>query len=682
MHKMRTSFASLVAFFEVAAGYKTGLIGYGQYWYDPACAYSCRAVIASAPLDCPDMDNSMSGMNMSGMDMNSGSPSASCIADNIDFLSTLAYCMGTRCPSDGVNAAKLEAYWADQATGDPAIAPEWTYGAVLANTSRPERTFKKGDTLNYTALISDADYQYQYDFDRFFDWEEAIQSTYVIVIIAVGVATPVVLSAMNHAPFLTSAIDKLRPYIEQASVAGYNMRILPYSLGNAPTVGQGLWILMFLALNIILGAITYQNFPQTHPWGFSKSGELLAYVGYRTGHISFALLPLTVLFSSRNNILLWLTDWPFSTFVILHRWVARICTLHAIVHSITLLAAYIDNGTYSAEVHKPYWAWGIVATLCLVIILFQSSVWFRRNSYEFFLILHVLLAVFVIVGCWYHIYYWKAFSGIYELWLYMVIALWFFDRLARVLRVVKNGIRRADVVELSPESDVVRLDITGVRWPADPGRYAFVHFPTLRPLGFWESHPFSITHTAMLRPVHNPLAQASSGDVETNKPPRIAAGTGGISIYVKRHAGITSLLHRRVGIPVLLDGPYRGNPSRDVLKCDRVLLVGGGIGITGLLAWTRAHVNVKLAWSLRETDRPLLQDLEFALSGVADNMISVGQRLDVEALLAHEVESGWERVGVVVCGPAGLCDDARMAVVGAGKKNKTVFVLETDVFSW
>lgn len=88
--------------------------------------------------------------------------------------------MGARCPGDGVLAAKLESYWADQATGDPTVAPEWTYGAALANVTRaPTRTFGTGDTLNYTAAISDADYKYQYSFDRFFDWEEMVQSTYV-----------------------------------------------------------------------------------------------------------------------------------------------------------------------------------------------------------------------------------------------------------------------------------------------------------------------------------------------------------------------------------------------------------------------------------------------------------------------------------------------------------------------
>jgi hypothetical protein len=511
-----------------------------------------------------------------------------------------------------------------------------------------------------------------------------------IVIISIGVATPVLFSIISHVPFMTGAIDRLKPYLVYPStIGGYNIRPLPYLVGNAPTVGQSLWIAMFIILNIILGSITYKNFAHPHPWGFTKTAEILAYVGYRTGHISFALLPLTVLFSSRNNILLWLTDWPFSTFLVLHRWVARLCAAHAIVHSITLLAAYVSLGTYYTDVHTPYWIWGIVATLCLVVLIIHSVFWFRRASYETFLILHIFLAVFAIAGCWYHVYYWKGFTGVYELWIYMVCAVWFFDRLVRVLRVVKNGIQRAAVVELS--SDIVRLDIQGVRWLAEPGYHAYVYFPTLQPLRPWENHPFSVIHTALLTSQRHTIASAHasshSGDGEVAKNPQvvvssIVTGTDSISIYIKKHRGMTHFLRECIDLPVLLDGPYRGNPSREVLKCDRILLIGGGIGITGLLTWTHAHINIKLVWSLKESARPILQNLEPALSSIADKIVMVGQRLDIEALLAHEIEIGWNKVGVVVCGPPGLCDDVRSAVVRFGKREKTVFELEVDAFGW
>jgi hypothetical protein len=36
----------------------------------------------------------------------------------------------------------------------------------------------------------------------------------------------------------------------------------------------------------------------------------------------------------RNNLLLWFTGWDFGTYNNFHRWIARIATLEAVVHSI------------------------------------------------------------------------------------------------------------------------------------------------------------------------------------------------------------------------------------------------------------------------------------------------------------------------------------------------------------
>ncbi|KAI6357327.1 hypothetical protein MCOR25_007712 [Pyricularia grisea] len=675
-----------------------GLMGYGQLWADPTCAVSCRAVIGYAPLDCPDLHADH------GAHAGHGAPAltAPCIAENLDFLSTLAYCMSTRCPADGVTTSKLEWYWATQATGDPAIEPGLTYGAVLAGiTQRPSRTFQAGDTLNYTAYISDADYNYQHSWNRFFDWEEMTQSTYVITIISVGVATPIVVSLLDYLPFVTTITDKLKPYLVYPSTIGtYSIQPLPYLLGNAPTRGQGLYIVMFTGLNIVLGSITYYNFEFVHPWGYSKSGEILSFVGYRTGHISFALLPLTVLFASRNNFLLWLTDWPYSTFLLLHRWVARLCVAHAVVHSITMMTAYIQLGKYYTDIHTAYWIWGIVAMLCLVALMFQGMLWLRRAAYEVFLLLHIVLVVFVIVGCWYHIIYWMGYTGVYELWIYMVSAVWFFDRMVRVLRVAKTGVRRGTVTEVS--EDTVRVDVAGVRWTPTPGRHAYVYFPTLQPLRAWENHPFSVIPTALLRSPDDTQSSpassikredaSSSKDVESKgglgstvvSTVPMSSRIGGVSLYIKKRSGITRLLRECTNLPVLLDGPYHGTPTRAVLRCDRIVLIGGGIGVTGLLGWAGAHPNVKFAWSAREADgAPILRDIGAVLDGVADKVVKLGGRLDPEALLEEEVLAGWGRVGVVVCGPAGLCDATRAAVVRLGRRHKeTVFELEVDAFGW
>ena len=67
-----------------------------------------------------------------------------------------------------------------------------------------------------------------------------------IVIITVGVGIPVLTTLLDRLPFATSALDRLKPYLIHPSVFGtYNVRPLPYLLGNAPTMGQGIYIALF-----------------------------------------------------------------------------------------------------------------------------------------------------------------------------------------------------------------------------------------------------------------------------------------------------------------------------------------------------------------------------------------------------------------------------------------------------
>jgi len=329
---------------------------------------------------------------------------------------------------------------------------------------------------------------------------------------------------------------------------------------------------------------------------------------------------------------------------------------------------------------------------------------FRRMSYEAFLILHIVLAVFVLAGSWYHVELLFQRKWGYEAWIYAACAVWFADRVVRVLRVAKVGLRRAKVTNVG--GGIVRVDIEGVRWAPRPGVHAYAHFPTLHAYKPWENHPFSVIPTAMLRSRGHSLAAVGTSDGQSptagsasslaerdvEKRPDVVAThattanatttTAGVSLYIKKCAGSTKLLSHHDGLLTLLDGPYPNNPTAGVLQCDRLLLIGGGIGVTGILPWIDCHPNVKLCWSVKESSESIVQDLEPVLKGVAEKEVKVGARLDVRALLAQEVQAGWKKIGVVVCGPGGLCDDVRAAVVVEGKKGGALFELEVDAFSW
>ena len=70
------------------------------------------------------------------------------------------------------------------------------------------------------------------------------------------------------------------------------------------------------------------------------------------------------------------------------------------------------------------------------------------------------------------------------------------------------------------------------------------------------------------------------------------------------------------------------------------------------------------------------------LCAISEKDVRLDNRLNIGEILAEEVHSGWDKIGVVVSGPGGLCDNVRTAVIVAIKQGKTAFELEVDAYSW
>ncbi|KAF2867716.1 ferric reductase like transmembrane component-domain-containing protein [Massariosphaeria phaeospora] len=668
------------------SGSTSALIGYGIPMYKPNCAFACRSLFASAMLECSAHDH-VAGAHSHG----AGPTSPECRAGDTPWLTTLAYCIKSTCID--VAPFRLEAYWAEQCTGDAAVQPKWTYQETLTELEkvpRPSAQLGEEEMLEFTALYDEETWESYRGTLFHFEYAETMHSRYGIILLVVGFGSPIFFSFLSYLSYMSSLIDKLKPRFVYPSLIGtYHVRALPFALGNAPTTGQTVYIVMFLILNVILTAAGYRSY-QPNMFFENTWQEIMGYTSARTGVLAFALAPLVVLLSGRNNVLLWLTNWSHSTYMLLHRWVARIFTLQVILHSLLELVLYQKTGELATEQVAPYWIWGIVATIACVIMVVVSSLFFRRLSYELFLIIHIILAVFVIAGSWYHVELLFTRKWGYEFWIYAVCAVWFSDRLMRVGRILKNGIRKAEVTEIG--EDIVRVDIKDVRWDAQPGKHTYAYFPALNPLRPWENHPFSIIPTALLssrgHSISSTESQHSASDIEktgasaTVTSRGTTTSTSGISLYVRKSTGLTKALTSHAALPTLLDGPYPNTSTAAVLKTDRLVLIAGGIGITAILPFIAHHPNVKLHWSVKASAQGLVDDLDAVLRGVREKQVVVGQRLSVEAVLEREEAEGWKRIGVVVCGPGGLCDDVRSGVARRGREGNVVWELDVEAFSW
>lgn len=163
-----------------------------------------------------------------------------------------------------------------------------------------------------------------------------------------------------------------------------------------------------------------------------------------------------------------------------------------------------------------------------------------------------------------------------------------------------------------------------------------------------------------------------------------------MTLFIKKGKSLTSRLSTETGLMTWLEGPYHDRASERVISADRLLCIAGGVGITGVLAFAATNPNAKLYWSLGEGDEALARELEDVTNLVLDESeVRIGLRFDVRDVLEAEAapirDCGQRRtIGVVVCGPPGLCDEVRTVVSALGRQETrgVTYLLAVEAFSW
>ncbi|KJR84322.1 ferric-chelate reductase [Sporothrix schenckii 1099-18] len=246
--------------------------------------------------------------------------------------------------------------------------------------------------------------------------------------------------------------------------------------------------------------------------------QLLRYVSDRTGIISWANFPLIWLFGMRNNILLWLTGWDFGTYNNFHRWVARIATVQAIVHSIGYTALVWKDGGFASFLNwwaRFFWWTGGVATIFMSLLLGLSLYWLRRHAYEVFLLVHIGFSILILFGMLAHV---SIFRGEYDVYFWACLIVWVVDRAMRVLRIVAfNPLfwkTRAQAT-YDPQSNIVRVVVPYNASLYQPQPGTFYYLNVLNDKRFWESHPFTVATVASLEKKRGPIPNVDT-DVDAN----------------------------------------------------------------------------------------------------------------------------------------------------------------------
>ena len=523
------------------------------------------------------------------------------------------------------------------------------------------------------------------------------------------IMTPIVFSGLGRLPFPRHFTARFNALLNYPPLLGMHHRVPLLGFTNIPTRGQSLYLFYLIAINVIFCSVDYRSW-QPNSWFSSQRSEIAAYISNRTGALSLVNLAIAVLFAGRNNFLLWVTDWPYDSYLLFHRYIAAIATLQACIHSAMYLQEKVAGGTHASESKLPYWIWGVVATLGMSILLPTSVLPVRRKMYEFFVAWHVVISFFSVLGCYYHIYLRFERQWGYEVWVYIAFAFWGFDRLARVARLLKNGVRMARITVV--DQDYVRVDIPGVVGEG----HAYLYFPTLTWL-VWENHPFSIASaligsTAAQRnaPASLALSDLSADQIslDTEKQPAHVTSSAfasqdpatpktsiilqpGLTFFIRSHAGLTKRLRGRKTTPVLVESSYGRSllHSHDLNDHPRLVCLAGGVGITAVLPLLADHHGQRtLYWGVRHISlvdgcRDLLESHSMA-AGVEIH-VSEGVRLDLRKVLECEArhERSKQGLAVVVSGPESMADGVRTIVAQlSGRKGFADITFVEEAYSW
>ncbi|TEB15749.1 hypothetical protein FA13DRAFT_1759168 [Coprinellus micaceus] len=644
-----------------------GLLGLGKWLYKPFCAHACRAVIKDRH---------------------------KCLLTDSAFLRTLALCIAKRCPRDGVTIPVIEEYWyghiATGTIGNWEVHPLMSYQEALRNAQDDvERVgegsvpyVRKGKSLNATSFIRKEDWVLEYNARRHLERSERDHGRNAISIAITSVFLPVLLSVLRLLPRRPLWYSRLAASLEQPLV-GRRHRTPIADLAIMPTRGQALYIAYLIAAQVF-----FCTFPlvYVHPNSLvpTRKQHFFLVIGDRTGVIAVANLLGLLVFSSRNNILLWITNWRHSTFLLIHRWIGYFLILEVSIHSLLLFLLHLDE--HAIESRQPPWIWGVVGSLAFLLLFPTSILPIRKRVYELFLVFHQVFAALALVATFLHIYHLYRYAWS-EIWVYVGGGVWFLDRMFRFVRIASNGRRRAIV-------SAVDEDAGGV---ATEG-HVYLYFPMLS-WKFWENHPYSVLSSFVSVGEsrgggNNDKAEKVSVSTHSLEPPRTNPRT---TLLVKTMDGFTRTLagrvraspSHRITLGVLVESNYHSNlATRNLSRCSSLLCIAGGVGITACLPLIRTFggVHSRLVWGVRSG--ALVRELESELGTLRTRGVeletSVGKRVNVRDTVREEMEREGDTgdLGVVVCGPNSMADEVRAAVAEFGTKGRRGVVLVDEGFSW
>lgn len=303
----------------------------------------------------------------------------------------------------------------------------------------------------------------------------------------------------------------------------------------------------------------------------------------------------------------------------------------------------------------------------------------------------------------------------YNILFWIPLFIWVIDRVARTLRIIAFNPffwNTKALATYDASSNIVRLHVQSHTSFYTPKAGTYYFLMVLNDPRCWESHPFTVAlpsnrnkglkskilgeDSPLLEPRNDDETDGSGGDDEKDAMTFLIRPYDSFTRRLREKAEANGPLAAST-VRVVVEGPY--GHTEPLHRFKNVLFLVGGSGIVVPLSYLHSLTSpsVHIHWAVREARfaEAVLQkefrnapdvSVDIYMTASSDRLEGVrchAGRLDVAA----EVESAVRRVGkeslaVVACGPAGLADDARRAVVEAlGKAEGAVEYFE-ESFQW
>jgi len=351
----------------------------------------------------------------------------------------------------------------------------------------------------------------------------------------------------------------------------------------------GVIVVVIAALVFVL---CYSFVPQPLYWQSIQDGS--PPLAIRAGMIAVAMMPWIVGLSMKANIVSYLTGIGHERLNVLHRWMAYICLLLSLIHTVPFYITPIwdeggmkvfrqyfpGNGVYiygtgehspTHLIYPPNIDLGIAALVPLLFLCLHSLPPLRRKFYEFFVMLHVPVSIVFLAMLFWHC---KNYLTSWN-YLWATAAIWLVSYVIRIFYLnwtipwrMSWLIGEEAAVTIMPENAIKVTIPTQTRWK--PGQYVYLRMPGI---SVFENHPFTI---ASLCSDDFPSAYGE----EYRDMVLVFRPFRGFTRRVLENALEKGPWHT---YRAFIDGPY-GGMTRRMDSFDHVVLFAGGSGITALIS--------------------------------------------------------------------------------------------------